>query len=476
MSDQRQFEFLPDVPRSEPVLKRFGAKIGTRRHSFETLSRSIHYLGSKLRIRNWVTKAIDYADPSGGTVCDLFCGSGTVANALAGRRNVIAVDIQEYSRILCTALLGPGQISQADTASMIDRAKNSEHTEKLVWAFKPMCDYEQSCLDGISTASIDRLCDFLEHASFLQAYRFGCDGSSDLRKAIAATIDRLTKADLLLSAETVITRYYGGVYFSYLQAVQIDALLEAISALHVSEKKSVLLAALMGTASDIVNTVGKQFAQPIRPRKSDGSVKPHLSKRVRKDRLKDVFAEFKKWANSYAEKGRIDRDHQVWKMDYREALDKLRSSVSVIYADPPYTRDHYSRYYHVLETIALRDCPNVSTTRVSGSERISRGIYRTDRHQSPFCIKSQAVAAFKDLISGARTLEVPLVLSYSPFESGSDARPRLMTIEQLQRLASAEFRDVEVWSAEQFSHNKLNRSELNKRITYGAEQLLICKP
>ena len=73
-----------------------------------------------------------------------------------------------------------------------------------------------------------------------------------------------------------------------------------------------------------------------------------------------------------------------------------------MYADPPYTRDHYSRYYHVLETMSLRDNPEVSMTmiRAGGSPRVSRGVYRADRYQSPFCIKSQAAGAFEELCRG----------------------------------------------------------------------------
>ena len=42
-------------------------------------------------------------------------------------------------------------------------------------------------------------------------------------------------------------------------------------------------------------------------------------------------------------------------MDFRQALQNLDDDVRVIYADPPYTRDHYSRFYHGLETLSLRD-------------------------------------------------------------------------------------------------------------------------
>lgn len=49
------------------------------------ISRPIHYLGSKLRLTSVISTMIDQVDPSQGTVCDLFAGSGTVSKALSSR-------------------------------------------------------------------------------------------------------------------------------------------------------------------------------------------------------------------------------------------------------------------------------------------------------------------------------------------------------------------------------------------------------
>src|SRR3974390_731278 len=74
---------------------------------FGDIARPIHYLGSKLRIVHLVQEVLDEIDPLRGPVCDLFAGSGTVARGLSRSRKVISVDIQEYSRVLCSALLNP---------------------------------------------------------------------------------------------------------------------------------------------------------------------------------------------------------------------------------------------------------------------------------------------------------------------------------------------------------------------------------
>ena len=162
--------------------------------------------------------------------------------------------------------------------------------------------------------------------------------------------------------------------------------------------------------------------------------------------------------------------------DYKDTLSMLKGkNVSVVYADPPYTRYHYSRYYHVLETICLRDNPNVSTTFPNGSGGISRAIYREGRHQSPFCIKSQAEAAFDELFNGVKELNVPLVLSYSPFEPSQAVTPRLQTIEQLIEKAKEYFSNVTTMSPGEFTHSKLNSTDKNFETNHEAELLIICK-
>ena len=61
-----------------------------------------------------------------------------------------------------------------------------------------------------------------------------------------------------------------------------------------------------------------------------------------------VFDVYEKWLKFYLSVGEDSHKHFVICDDYLSALDKLKdTNVSVIYADPPYTRYHYSRYYHV---------------------------------------------------------------------------------------------------------------------------------
>src|SRR4051812_8491921 len=89
--------------------------------------RPIHYLGSKLRLVDVIREQLAELDPSLGPVCDLFAGSGTVSLALSADRSVVAADIQEYSRVLCTALLQPAHLEDSFVTRLL---KKTEQTRR----------------------------------------------------------------------------------------------------------------------------------------------------------------------------------------------------------------------------------------------------------------------------------------------------------------------------------------------------------
>jgi adenine-specific DNA-methyltransferase len=80
----------------------------------------------------------------------------------------------------------------------------------------------------------------------------------------------------------------------------------------------------------------------------------------------------------------------------------LRGGTAVIYADPPYSRAQYSRYYHLLETLVLYDYPEVT----------GKGRYRAGRFTTDFSQRSKVVDAMKAFIGAAARTKSPLYLSY----------------------------------------------------------------
>lgn len=435
--------------------------------------RPIHYLGSKLRMLDTIESAINSICTPGDPVCDLFAGSGSVSRRLSYNRRVTSVDIQEYSRVICSAMLNPMLIPNAE--EIFEQCRDSEFHRSLAQAIEPIVVYEKKCTELALRGNLDPLCEFLEEGSLIRS-ELGDSAalSVDLKHALKETL--LSIKDLKLEFGDVprITKYFGGIYFSYSQSSCIDSILHWIR--HYSDQhRDTYMAAVLSTASDVVNTVGKQFAQPLQPRGANGLPKNNLAQMVLKDRNLSVFSIFNKWLGLYGSQPTTGYKHVVQKMDFLEALDCLDPATKVIYADPPYTRDHYSRFYHVLETICLGDDPGISKTRIGGDVRLSRGLYRNERHQSPFCIKSQAPKAFESLFRKCSSQGTSLVLSYSPYNQNGEGRPRVMTIENLLSEASKHFSQISKVCPGSFSHSKLNRKDKNFSVTDFGETLIVCQ-
>lgn len=436
--------------------------------------RPIYYLGCKTSFTAAIKAAIDDVDPSGGRLVDLFSGTGSVGAALGATREVTTVDVQEYSRVLCLAVLSPPVLSQTEIRGVIARALRDETAKQALWCLKPLIDHERECIDAAVTGDFHALVELIESPPLaVRATSEFKAPSTRLGDATNEVLHRFHGTGLWQSAATTVSRYFGGLYFSFPQTVMLDALLSVADSSG-EQCRNTLKAAALSTASQLVNTVGKQFAQPIQPRNKSGAVKPNLVKVVQRDRSLDALEMYQDWLNKYAMLPKAIGKPQALRQDYLDAIAQNASSFSVVYADPPYTRDHYSRFYHVLETMCLRDNPTVSQVMKDGNLTPSRGAYREARHQSEFCIRSTAPAAFESLFRSAREHDLPLVLSYSPHETGDGTHPRVVSMDLIVELARAHYDRVEVCVVEGVTHNQLNRSGLKLKTRDHAEILLKC--
>lgn len=428
--------------------------------------RPVHYIGNKSRYLDAIEQAIDSVAEPGRAACDLFAGSSVVTRRLAQKRPVVSADTQAYSQVLARALTKPKAFSEVDVTALLSTAR--EWLVGLGPRFEDLLEFESRAL---ASASIDPvpLAAIIEQGSFAAADRdsakFGAKFGQAKRQAREAVTPDIA----------TLTWYYGGVYFSYAQALELDALRHATRLVSGATRDDTAVAAIMGAASDAVSTVGNHFAQPVQPRHRDGTLKRSWVGSVARRREYSVIDGFARWLARYGELSAAGHDCTAIQSDFHETLSSLDDEVGVIYADPPYTRDHYSRFYHVLETIALDDDPGV--TRAQGSAEPSRGLYRINRHQSPFSIRTQARGAFQHLMAEAKRLDVPLVLSYSPMSGGTKARPetRLMSIHDLVTTASDYFAEVRMIDVESSSHSRFNRLELNAVIDGAAEVLIVAR-
>jgi hypothetical protein len=86
--------------------------------------------------------------------------------------------------------------------------------------------------------------------------------------------------------------------FSIKQSLFLDACMQYIDQIE-PESRNIFHAAILSTASEIVNTIGKQFAQPINPRKKDGTVKYNIMKKIYKERSVSTEDVFYSWLKKY---------------------------------------------------------------------------------------------------------------------------------------------------------------------------------
>jgi len=198
------------------------------------------------------------------------------------------------------------------------------------------------------------------------------------------------------SDKHLFVKNYSGTYWSFQQCLEIDAIY------HVAQKyknKSIyeaIIGALMFAMSYCSQSTG-HFAQ-YRDVKDQKNFQDIMTYRIKS--MKDLFISKLNLLLTY------DRSHnhkfESYSLSFDELLEKSDPE-SVIYADPPYANVHYSRFYHVLETLVKYDYPEVKF----------KGRYRQDRHQSPFSKKREASQAFEKMFTLIKEKNSRMVLSYS---------------------------------------------------------------
>jgi adenine-specific DNA-methyltransferase len=197
---------------------------------------------------------------------------------------------------------------------------------------------------------------------------------------------------------------YAGSYFGLSQSIEIDALHYAINLaflqgrINVDEKRWLTLA-LCVALSQCSNSTG-HFAQPLTPSARNIS-------RFAKQRAKSVRDSWIAAVELMRPIGspRWRQSNQTFRSDANDLLTSLRASdlkPAVIYADPPYTNDQYSRYYHLYETLILYDYPEIS----------GRGRYRPDRAVSSFSLATAIESTVDKLIKSTAAVGADIVISY----------------------------------------------------------------
>lgn len=186
---------------------------------------------------------------------------------------------------------------------------------------------------------------------------------------------------------------YSDTYFSKQQCIEIDSIRYAISKVQKNELQCLYLVALMHAMCVCQSTSG-HFAQYL----------PVGHPRLVKIRKKSIWYEFTKKCDDFNSIVFNNYNNKCFNLHYAE-LFKTEDfkKVKLVYIDPPYTGEQYSRFYHVLETICKYDNPKLAY----------KGLYRTDRYTSPFSLRTKAFDEFDNLFKLLSQEEKTIVLSYS---------------------------------------------------------------
>lgn len=202
--------------------------------------------------------------------------------------------------------------------------------------------------------------------------------------------------------------YFANAYFGIKQCCQIDAIISTIAELPDERQRNVLLAALMTSASNTASST-THFAQFLTVKNKS------TFKNIREKRSTDIVSLFRESISMFAEKGLLNKptkQHKCLNLDFEECLQTIdMDEHTLVYADPPYFKEHYSRYYHVLNTMCLYDYPELAINPQNKEYAIGR--YRADRNVSDFGKRAKALSAFRRLIDTCADQKANLVISYS---------------------------------------------------------------
>lgn len=347
----------------------------------------IKYMGSKSKIMDFVLEGINDVY-RGGALCDLFAGSSSIAGAIGHQVPVHSNDIQHYSAVLAETYLRAYQRKDMPTALII-----LNRAEALVQKRRKQLGFE------INYRDISTLKEF-----------------NKAEKLQQALIDTEFKWKWHL-----FVKFYSGTWWSAEQCLWIDAIREVAEEYKGDPSYSLILSSLMFAMAYTSQGTG-HYAQ-YRDAKTESS-------------MRDIAIYRKRSVAEYFERKFEDvrlslptklpkLKHKVTTLDFKECLAKFEGGT--VYADPPYCFVHYSRFYHAIETLVLYDYPAIQVK----AGKVVKGRYREDRHQSPFCIKTQVVGAFRDLFEGVKKSGSSLVLSYS--------NTGMISIDELGQLAADYF-------------------------------------
>ena len=293
----------------------------------------MNYIGSKYSLLTFLEEGImGRVDPANRVFLDIFAGTGIVGwHFKQGKFRIVSNDIQYYAYCLNRALVKINR--PPEFPGVVKGLKVSQETSS--------CDPVDAVLGYLNALEGE--------AGFI--YRNFCPGG---------TQDSEFKRQ----------------YFSDENGKRSDAIRLQIERWWEAERLTedeyfYLLAGLIDAADRVANTA---------------SIYGAFLKHIKKTAMKPLRLERLPIVES-------DREHQVYICDGSRLVEKV--PCDVLYMDPPYNHRQYCANYHVLETLARYDDPEL---------RGVTGLRPYEDQKSDFCVKKRALPALEEMVhkTGAR--------------------------------------------------------------------------
>lgn len=307
------------------------------------------YMGSKKSLVGFVVESLWPHIEDDSVILDIMCGSGAVSNALAQIGDVYASDAQLFCRLLAK-IQGAG-FDEEKALNILDKLylRYIDNLSLLQIECKDQLEFEREVFH-MDMSNPDFVYErYNEYVDSVALYSSTETTDEDVMKKIH---DRKLNGKLM--PYCLFTYYFSNVFFGLEQCMQIDSIRYAVDTIQEDDIKDWALGVLIVTVSAIASNHAGHFAQPKRV--DEKSICNIIEKRK-----KSAWLEFSKRLLSVAaESERYSYKVNVVDGPWKNALDqvaRLKPSNLVVYLDAPYKRDEYSRYYHVLETVALYDYP-----------------------------------------------------------------------------------------------------------------------
>lgn len=294
---------------------------------------------------------------------DLFCGSALVSWHVSSNYQipVQANDLQEFCRILAASVICRTQpLKQYWIDNWVNKAISNAHDHPLFSSAKELEKSSERINIEEFTSSARELC---------------------------------------VQGVTPITAAYGGYYFSPLQAIQLDALRLTVPVRQPYQDAA--LASLIQVGSVCAASPG-HTAQPYRPTLT---AEPHL----REAWSRSVFDRVRQNAAQLS-KIKAKSKGVAFTSDANSIANDLQDG-DLVFIDPPYSAVHYSRFYHVLETLAIGNKVNVS----------GKGRYppQEQRPRSRYSLPAKAHYAFKQLLETIGKCRAGVIITFPAREASN---------------------------------------------------------